>query len=153
MKSKFDRFNILWIIMIQWKIIKCRNQWKIEKLSLSGNLFCILPFNFNESCDMSRNAVQILTLTNSLYPCTNSRWLYLFGKKTLGFFRNQWIYWTENNDIYSILYTGLNRITDYKDVPISVFSLVPSCSFSLSMNLVLLKSHTVLNYLSEWNSN
>ena len=24
--------------------IKCRNQWKIEKLSLSGNLFCIFPF-------------------------------------------------------------------------------------------------------------
>ena len=23
--------------------IKCRNQWKIEKLSLSGNLFCIFP--------------------------------------------------------------------------------------------------------------
>ena len=24
--------------------IKCRNQWKIEKLSLYGNLFCIFPF-------------------------------------------------------------------------------------------------------------
>ena len=87
--------------------IKCRNQWKIEKLSLCGNLFCIFPLyqhqNFETLSDYNgqvSNDTFELTSINGIPIFVSAEWRDASnGSKSIA----DWVYET-NKPVAPICY-------------------------------------------------
>ena len=99
--------------------IKCRNQWKIEKLSFSGNLFCIFPIKHfyqpSETIDFNARfpRKQPITWHINLWPSQTSENescfipFLLFSvqdtknciNRPISLAKKQWIIWNLENHI------------------------------------------------------